>query len=68
MYGFLYDFVKPKYVEKAISCYMDTESFLVYIKTEYINVDIAKDVETGFETSNYELDQYLEKRIKNLLD
>lgn len=46
MYGFLYDFVKPKYGEKAISCYMDTESFLVYIKTEYINVDIAKDVET----------------------
>ena len=68
MYGFLYDFVKPKYGEKAISCYMDTESFLVYIKTEYINVDIAKDVETGFETSNYESDQYLEKRIKNLLD
>ena len=55
MYGFLYDFVKPKYGEKAISCYMDTESLTVYRKTEYINVDIAKDVETGFDTSNYEL-------------
>ena len=32
MYEFLYDYVKPKYNEKAKLCYMDTDSFIVYIK------------------------------------
>ena len=30
---------------------MDTDSFMVYIKTEEIYVDIAKDVETRYDTS-----------------
>ena len=33
---------------------MDTDSHIVYIKTEDIHSDIAKDVETRFNTSNYE--------------
>ena len=33
---------------------MDTDSFIVYIKTDYIYKDIAEDVETRFDTSNYE--------------
>ena len=32
---------------------MDTDSFIVYIKTEEIYSDIAKDVETRFDASNY---------------
>ena len=44
--------------------YMDTDSFIVLRKTEVIYVDIAKDVETRFETSNYELDR-ASPRIKN---
>ena len=43
---------------------MDTDSFIVYIKTEGIYVNIVKDVETRFDTSNYELDRSLPK-IKN---
>ena len=31
---------------------MDTDSFIVYIKTEYVYKDIAEDVETRFDTSN----------------
>ena len=31
MYEFWYDYVKPKYHEKAKLCYMNTESFIVYI-------------------------------------
>ena len=34
-------------------------SFIVYIKTEDIYVDIAKDAETRFDTSNYELERSL---------
>ena len=44
--------MKPEYREKAKLCYIDTDSFIVYIKTESIYVDIAKDVETKFDTSN----------------
>ena len=56
MYEFWYDYVKPKYGEKAKLCYMDTNSFIVYIKTDDIYKDIAEDVETRFDTSNYELE------------
>ena len=38
---------------------MDTDSFIVYIKTDYIYKDIAEDVETRFDTSNYQLDRIL---------
>ena len=43
-------------VKKTNLCYMDTESFIVYIKTDYVYKDIAEDVETRFDTSNYELE------------
>ena len=56
MYEFWYDYVKPKYNEKVKLCYMDTDRFIVYIKTEDIYKDIAEDVETRFDTSNYELE------------
>ena len=31
MYEFWYDYVKPKYGEKSKMCYMNTDSFIVYI-------------------------------------
>ena len=40
---------------------MGTDSFIVYIKTSDVYKDIAKDVETTFDTSNYELDMTLPK-------
>ena len=55
MYEFWYDYVKSKYGEKAKLCYVDTDSFIAYIKTHNIYKDIAKDIETRFQTSNYEL-------------
>ena len=61
MYEFWYDYVKPKYGEKAKLSYMDIDSFIVYIKTDDIYKDIAKDVETRLDTSNYELDGPLPK-------
>ena len=53
MYEFWYDYVKPKY-EKAKLCYMDTDNFIVYIKTDNIYKDIVEDGETRFDTSNYQ--------------
>ena len=37
--------VKPKYGEKSKLCYMGTNSFIIYIKTKEIYVNIAEDVE-----------------------
>ena len=53
MYEFWYDYVKPKYGEKAKFCYMDKDSFIVYIKIDNIYKDIAKEVETRLDTPNY---------------
>ena len=35
MYEFCCDYVKPKYSEKVRLCYMETNSFIVYIKRWY---------------------------------
>ena len=61
MYEFWYDHIKPKYGEKAKLCYMDTDSFIVHIKANDIYKDIAEDMETRFDTSNYKLDRPLSK-------
>ena len=39
--------------------YMDFVGFIVYIKTDNIYKDITEDVDTRFDTSNYELDKPL---------
>ena len=44
-------------------CYMDTDSFILYIKLGDIYKNIVKDVENRFHTSNYELD-YQKEKIK----
>ena len=35
-------------------CYTDTDSFVIYIKTEDFYKDIGNDVERWFDTSNYD--------------
>ena len=64
MYEFWHDYVKPKYCENAKLCYVDRVSFIVYIKTDDLYKDIAEDVETRFDTSNYELGRPLPKAKK----
>ena len=59
-----FDYVKPKYDEKAKLREMDTDCQIVYIKRDDTYKDIVEDVETRFDTSNYELDRPLSK-IKN---
>ena len=47
MYEFWYNYIIPKYGEKAKLCYTGTDSFIVYIKTEDFFEDISSDVENG---------------------
>ena len=61
MYEFWYDYIKPKYDKKAKLCYMDTDSFIIHIKTEDFYEDIADHVAKRFDTSNYECDRPLPK-------
>ena len=56
MYEFWHDYVKHEYGKKAKLCYVDTDSFIVYIKTDGIYKDIAEAAETRFDTSSYELE------------
>ena len=55
MYEFWYDYMKPKYNNDVKLCYMDTDSFIMNIKTNDFYKDIANDVENRFDTSNYEV-------------
>ena len=53
MYEYWYDEMKPKYGDKVKLCYMDTDSFIMQIKTEDFYKDITNDVEEKYDTSNY---------------
>ena len=74
MYELWYNYVKPKYGENAKLCYMDTESFIVHVKT-FINIftfiediykniykDIGENVERRFDTSSFVIDRPLPKK------
>ena len=59
MYEFWYDYMKPKYGNDVKLCYMDMASFIMSIKTNDFYKYIANDVETRFDTSNYEVNRPL---------
>ena len=59
MYKFWYDYMKPKYNDNLKLCYMDTDSFIMNIKTNDFYKDISNDVENRFDTSNYEVNRPL---------
>ena len=40
---------------------MDTDSFIVHAKTDDVYKDIVEEVETRFDTSNFELERSLPK-------
>ena len=62
MNEFCHDYLKPKHGEKAKSCYMDTESFIVFRTHLLRHCKIFQ--EARFRTSNYGLDRPLPKRKK----
>ena len=59
MYEVWYDYMKPKDGNNVKLCYMDTDSFIMNIKTKDFYKDIANDVEKRFDISNYEVNRPL---------
>ena len=57
IYEFWYHYIKTKYQNNANLCYMDTDNFIIHIKTEYVYEDVAH--EKTFDTSNYEVSRPL---------
>ena len=55
LHGFWYNYIKPKYNQNAKLCYIDTNSFIINIKTEDFYKDIADDIEKIFDTSSYKV-------------
>ena len=68
MYEFWYDYIKLKYNDNVKLFYMDTDSFIMNIKTEDFYKDIANDVDKRFDTSNYEVFRPLPtEKTKNVI-
>ena len=63
MHEFRYDYLRPKYGDQIKLCYMDTDSFIIYVETDDFYKDISNDVNKWFDTSNYskDIDRPLEK-------
>ena len=53
MYEFHYNYIKPKYGDKAKLLFTDTDSLMYEIKTEDFYKDISGDVKDRFDTSDY---------------
>ena len=68
MYEFWYDYMKPKYGDNVKLCYMDTDSFIMHVKTEDFYKNI---VDESKKDSIYQIMKsigyYLQERIKKLL-
>ena len=47
--------MKPKYGDNVKLCYMNTDSFIMHIKTEYFYKDIVDDVSKLYQNHNKEL-------------
>ena len=59
MYEFYYEYLKPTYSNKVNLLYVDTDSFLLEIKTDDFFEDTKKDLVRWFDTSNYHKDMVL---------
>ena len=59
MYEFWHDYVKVKYEDRVKLCYMDTDSFVLNVRTEDFYKDISEDVKDRFDTSNFNCDRPL---------
>ena len=59
MYNFWYEYLKPKYKDKTNLLYVDTDSFVLEVETDYCFKDTKDDLKECFDTSNYHKDMVL---------
>ncbi len=59
MYKFHYEYVKPKWKNKAELLFTDTDSLCYKLKTNDFYKDISEDAKAWFDTSGYEKDHEL---------
>ena len=59
MYEFWYDYIKVKYENRVKLCYMDSDSFVLNVRTEDFYKDISENVKDRFDTSNFNCDRPL---------
>ena len=59
MYEIWCDYVKSKYMNNSRLCYMDTDIFVINVKTKDFYKHIAEDVKERFDTSNFSCDRPL---------
>ena len=64
MYEFWYDYMKPEYGNRIKLCYMDTDSFVMNIKTNDFYNDFANDVEKRFELGGKIITEFVTLRPK----
>ena len=62
MYEYWYDYLKPLYDDKIKLCYMDTDSFIIYVQTDDFYKDISNDINKWFDTGNYS--RYIERPLE----
>ena len=66
MCEFWHDYIKPKYQNNEKLYYMDTDSFIIHIKTEDVYEGIANDFKTRLiHQIMKSIDHYLQERIKS---
>ena len=58
-YEYWYDYLKSNFDYNVKLCYMDTDSFIVHMKTKDADADLPKDVEKRPDTLNYEVNRPL---------
>jgi len=61
IYTFHYNYAKKNYCDKAKLLYSDTDSLIYEIQTEDFYVDIARDVDLWFDTSEYPKELQIKK-------
>ena len=68
MYEFWYDYVKVKYEDRVTLCYMDTDSFVLNVRTKDFYKDISEDVKDRLDTSNFYCDRPLPIGVNKKVD
>ena len=67
MYEFWYDYMKPKYGNRVKLCYMDTDSFIISVKTnDFIEIFLLMLKKDSILQITSATDHYLQERIKKL--